>query len=239
MVRLRQAVLVAADLEATAVAAARGISASRSRFAIPGSGCSGSQNVVFAIGDCFIEVVSPSTEGTAAGRQLERRGGDGGYMVLFDIEDLDGARTRAEQMGVRTVWSIDLPDISGTHMHPADLRGAIVSLDSSRPSGAGAGAGLSGPGASAAGPPGRLSGITVALSEPGPVAERWAQVLGVPLDGRRSPGSRWMEPRCDSSQLTAPRASSRSQSRCRRRCGRARGDRGRLGGDRALVAGAG
>ncbi len=180
MVRLRQAVLVAADLEATAALLREALGLGEP-FRDPGVGQFGLANVVFAIGDCFIEVVSPVAEGTAAGRQLERGGGDGGYMVLFDIEDLDGARARAEQLGVRTVWSIDLPDISGTHMHPADLRGAIVSLDSSRPYGSWRWGGPDWTGRIGSGPQGRLSGITVAVAEPGPVAERWAEVLGVPL----------------------------------------------------------
>ena len=44
-------------------------------------------------------------------------------------------RARAGEMGIRTVWEMDLPDISGTHLHPADMSGAIVSIDSSRPYG--------------------------------------------------------------------------------------------------------
>ncbi len=186
MVRLRQAVLVAADLEATA-ALLRSQLGLGEPFRDPGVGQFGLANVVFAIGDCFIEVVSPVAEATAAGRQLQRNGGDGGYMVLFDIEDLDGARERAEQLGVRTVWSIDLPDISGTHMHPGDLRGAIVSLDSSRPYGSWRWGGPDWTGRVGSGPPGRLTGITVALAEPLPAAERWAEVLGVELERGEQP----------------------------------------------------
>lgn len=186
MVRLRQAVLVAADLEATA-SLLRGQLGLDEPFRDPGVGLFGLENVVFAIGDCFIEVVSPVSDGTAAGRQLERNGGDGGYMVLFDIEDLEGARTRAEEMGVRTVWSIEEPDISGTHMHPADLRGAIVSLDSSRPFGSWRWGGPEWTERIGTGPPGRLTAITVALAEPRAAAERWAQVLGVELDGSEQP----------------------------------------------------
>lgn len=186
MVRLRQAVLVAADLEATAALLRGGLGLGEP-FRDPGVGQFGLANVVFAIGDCFIEVVSPVTEGTAAGRQLERGGGDGGYMVLFDIEDLDGARARAEQLGVRTVWSIDLPDISGTHMHPADLRGAIVSLDSSRPYGSWRWGGPDWTGRIGSGAQGRLTGVAVAVAEPGAVAERWGEVLGVQPQGAEQP----------------------------------------------------
>jgi Glyoxalase-like domain len=185
LVRLRQAVLVVSDLEPAAALLREGLGLGEP-FRDPGVAMFGLQNVVFAIGDCFIEIVCPMQEGTAAGRQIERLGDDGGYMVLFDIEDLDGARERAEALGVRTVWSIDLPDISGTHMHPADLRGAIVSLDSSRPFGSWRWGGPDWTERIGTGPPGALRGITVAVSDPAGVAARWAEVLGVEVaDGAR------------------------------------------------------
>ena len=186
MVRLRQAVLVARDLEATAALLREQLGLGEP-YRDPGVVQFGLENVVFAIGDCFIEVVSPVQEGTAAGRQLERGGGDGGYMVLFDIEDLEGARARAEQLGVRTVWQIDLPDISGTHMHPADLRGAIVSLDSSRPYGSWRWGGPEWTGRIGSGAPGRLSSITVALADPRTTAGRWGEVLGVEVRDGEDP----------------------------------------------------
>jgi predicted enzyme related to lactoylglutathione lyase len=155
-------------------------------FRDPGVGEFGLTNAVFALGDCFLEVVSPARADTAAGRYLDRHGGDGGYMVIFDLEDLDGARERARQSGIRVVWQIDLPDISGTHLHPADMRGAIVSLDRSRPYGSWRWGGPQWTGKVAGGAPGRLAGITVAVADPDAVAARWAHVLGVPVrDGSR------------------------------------------------------
>jgi hypothetical protein len=181
-VRLRQAVLVAAELEpaAQALRAALGLG---EPFRDPGVGEFGLANVVFALGDCFIEIVSPTREDTAAGRHLARQGGDGGYMVLFDLEDLDGARTRADELGVRIVWQLDLPDISGTHLHPADMRGAIVSLDQSRPYGTWRWGGPEWSGGIGSGAPGSLAGITVAVPDPAAVASRWAHVLGLTVDG--------------------------------------------------------
>jgi len=141
---------------------------------------------VFALGDCFLEIVSPAQPDTAAGRYLARHGGDGGYMVMFDLEDLDAARRRAESGGIRVVWRIDLPDISGTHLHPADMRGAIVSIDGSRPYGSWRWGGPDWTGRIGRGAPGRLRGVTVAVADPSAVAARWAEVLGVPalLDGQ-------------------------------------------------------
>ena len=185
-VRLRQAVLVAAELEPM-IALLRGELGLAEPFRDPGVSEFGLANAVFAIGDCFLEVVSPVRPGTAAGRQLERAGGDGGYMVLFDLEDLEGARGRAEREGVRTVWRIDLPDISGTHMHPADLRGAIVSLDGSRPYGTWRWGGPDWTGRRSEGSPGRLEGVTVAVADPAAAARRWGEVLGVPAKGGERP----------------------------------------------------
>jgi hypothetical protein len=150
-------------------------------FRDPGVGEFGLTNAVFALGDCFLEVVSPIQSDTAAGRYLARHGGDGGYMVIFDLEDLEGARERAQWLGVRVVWQIDLPDISGTHLHPADMRGAIVSLDRSRPYGTWRWGGPQWTGRLGSGAAGRLAGITVAVGDPAAVAARWGAVLDVPV----------------------------------------------------------
>jgi hypothetical protein len=185
-VRLRQAVLVAGELEPVAFAlrAALGLG---EPFRDPGVAEFGLSNAVFALGDCFLEVISPTRPDTAAGRYLDRRGGDGGYMAIFDLEDLENARARAEQLGIRVVWQIDLPDISGTHLHPADMHGAIVSLDRSRPYGTWRWGGPEWTGRTGTGAPGRLAGITVAVSDPADVAARWAQVLGAPTLDEEQP----------------------------------------------------
>jgi hypothetical protein len=185
-VRLRQAVLVAAELEPVA-SALRSALALDEPFRDPGVGEFGLENTVFALGDCFLEVISPKQDGTAAGRYLERHDGDGGYMLIFDLEDLEGARERAERLGVRVVWRIDLPDISGTHLHPADMRGAIVSLDRSDPFGTWRWGGPQWTGRVGEGAPGQLAGVTVAVADPSAVATRWGEVLGVPVSGERRP----------------------------------------------------
>jgi hypothetical protein len=173
-------VLVAAELEPveSALRSALGLG---EPFRDPGVGEFGLRNAVFALGDCFLEVISPTRPDTAAGRYLDRRQGDGGYMVIFDLTDLEGARMRAEQCGVRVVWQADLPDISGTHLHPADMRGAIVSLDRSRPYGTWRWGGPQWTGQTGTGAPGRLAAITVAVADPPAAASRWAEVLGVPI----------------------------------------------------------
>ena len=178
--RLRQAVLVARELE-PAVALLRSELGLAEPYRDPGVAEFGLENAVFAIGDCFLEVVSPLREGTAAGRYLERSGGDGGYMLIFDLPDLEGARARAARRGVRVVWQIDLEDISTTHLHPRDMGGAIVSIDSSRPYGSWRWGGPEWTGARASPAPGALLGATLAVAEPEQVAALWGEILGARL----------------------------------------------------------
>jgi hypothetical protein len=175
-------VLVAAELEPVASALRSSLSLGEP-FRDPGVGEFGLTNAVFALGDCFLEVIAPRQPDTAAGRYLARHAGDGGYMVLFDLEDLEGARARADRLGVRVVWRIDLPDISGTHLHPADMRGAIVSLDRSNPYGTWRWGGPEWTGKVGEGAQGRLAVATIAVDDPPTVAARWGEVLGVPVSG--------------------------------------------------------
>ena len=127
MTRLRQVALVARDLDPVAkeLEAAFGLD---EPFRDPGVGEFGLHNVVYALDDTFLEVVSPTRDGTTAGRYLDRLGEDGGYMVIVQVDDLAATRARAQDLGLRDVWSIDLDDIAATHLHPRDL-GAITSVD--------------------------------------------------------------------------------------------------------------
>lgn len=183
MVRLRQAVLAARDLDA-AVARLREALPLGEPFADPGVGHFGLRNAVMALGDTFVEVVSPAREGTAAGRHLERRG-DGGYMVMFQLDDLDGARSRAAALGIRTVWELELPDIVDVHLHPRDVGAAIVALDRCDPPEGWRWGGPEWEGtAPASVVAGGVTGATVRAVDPDALAARWAEVLGRPVEER-------------------------------------------------------
>jgi hypothetical protein len=182
MVRLRQVVLAARELDPVA-AQLRETLGLGEPFADPGVAAFGLRNAVFALGENFVEVISPAAEDTAAGRWLDRHRGDGGYMLIFQLDDLDAARARVADMGIRVVWSVDLPDISGTHLHPADMRGAIVSLDRADPPESWRWGGPDWDGKAGTGAPGEIRGVTVAVPDPDATAARWAQVLGEPSPG--------------------------------------------------------
>ncbi len=175
-VRLRQAVLVARDLGPVSerLRAELGLG---EPFADPGVGAFGLHNAVYAIGDAFLEVVSPTQPDTAAGRYIDRRG-DGGYRLIFQFADLDAARERAAGMGMRTVWQLDLDDISGTHLHPGDTGGAIVSLDRADPPGSWRWGGPDWTGNVGTGAPGKIRGVTIEVADPPSTATRWREFLG-------------------------------------------------------------
>lgn len=130
--RLRQVVVAAAELEPT-VSALQTAFGLGEAFADPGVAEFGLVNGVLPVGDQFIEVVTPSTDGTAAGRWMQRGGGDRGYMVIVQVASIDDARAHLTALGHRFVWSVDLSDISANHLHPASIGGAIVSIDQPRP----------------------------------------------------------------------------------------------------------
>jgi len=176
--RLRQVALVARDCGQVA-GELRRVFGWPPPFHDPGVGQFGLTNAVFAVGDTFVEVVAPARPGTTAGRYLERRGGDGGYMAIFQVRDLAAARRRVAGLGVRVVWTADLPDIAGTHLHPGDVPGAIVSLDWADPEQSWRWAGPSWTGRVPDHAPGGVTGLTIEVSDPAAAARRWAAVLGI------------------------------------------------------------
>ena len=176
---VRQVALVARELEPV-VADLGAVFDLAVAFRDPGVGAFGLHNAVMPVGDTFLEVVSPVRAGTTAGRLLDRRGGDGGYMVIVQTADLASDRRRLAALGVRVVWEIALDDIATVHLHPRDVGGAIVSLDEPRPATAWRWAGPTWRDAVRTDVVTRITGVTVAAPDPAAMAARWAEVLGVP-----------------------------------------------------------
>ncbi|MBI1407670.1 MAG: hypothetical protein GC145_16280 [Caulobacter sp.] len=185
--RLRQIALVGADLAACSadIEAVLGV---HHPYDDPGVHKYGLKNAVYAVGHTFLEVVSPQQPGTTAGRLIDKRGGDGGYMVILQVPDLAAARETAAEAGARTVEQIDRPGVAATHLHPRDTGGAIISLDWMDPSerwewgGPGWEANVRTDTSTA------IIGAELQAEDPAAMAARWSQVLG--LDARDDNGWR-------------------------------------------------
>ena len=145
-------------------------------FVDPGVGEFGLTNGVFSIGDQFLEVVVPTQPNTAAGRFIERGGGLGGYMAIFQTDDLARVREAADALNIRRVWNIDLPDICASHLHPADIGAAIVSIDEAKPEGSWR---WGGPNWQDNTAPGSLQHLQVTAKDPREMSEKWGRVLGL------------------------------------------------------------
>lgn len=128
MIRLRQIALVAHSLD-QAISDISGALDVDVIYRDPGVGFFGLHNALFCIGDQFLEVVSPIQEDTTAGRLLDKLGGDGGYMALYEVDDLDTRIDHVKSLGIRTVWEGTGDAIRGRHLHPRDTGGTLVSID--------------------------------------------------------------------------------------------------------------
>jgi hypothetical protein len=178
--RLRQAVVAAADRDAVVEVWQHELGLGEP-FADPGVEVFGLHNAVLPVGDTFLEVVSPLTPGDRcpAERYMAARGGDCGYMAIFQVADMDSARAHLAALGARSVFATDLDDIRCTHVHPADVGAAIVSFDQALPVGSWRWAG-----------PGwgdqvrddvvtGLAGLRLAAPDPAALRARWSALLAV------------------------------------------------------------
>jgi hypothetical protein len=182
MLRLRQIAFAATDLPSAEADLQDALGVQRC-YRDPNVAVFGLRNALYPVGDQFLEIVSPTEPATTAGRLLERRGGDCGYMVLFQTEALGPVEARLERAGIRIVFDAAGDRIRGIHLHPKDVPGAIVSVDAADDP-------ADWPWA---GPDWRdyvdtrrvsaLVGIDVAVRDPASAAATWADVLGIEPTG--------------------------------------------------------
>lgn len=180
--RLRQIVMVAADLEAVEkqIEGELGLELC---YRDPGVATFGLRNALFPIGDKLLEVVSPTQEGTTAGRLLDKRGGDGGYMVILEVDDVGPLRGRFDDVGVRVVYEAAVEGIIGLHLHPADVGGAILSIDQTEVWGEWPWAGPEWRDYVKTDTVTEVLAVEIAAEQPDAMASRWAEILGRSADG--------------------------------------------------------
>ncbi len=189
MLRLRQIALVARDLRPVeqVICDQLGLEVC---YRDPGLTHFGLRHGLYAIGDHILEVVVPKQPGTTAERFLDRRGGDGGYMVILQTDDVAGEKARIEAAGIRIVHEGGTKGVTadggtasihGIHMHPKDVGGAILSIDQSDPPESWGWAGYDWEYHSLDGVVSDLVAVDIQADDPAAMADRWAVAVGRPV----------------------------------------------------------
>ena len=192
MLRLRQVCLVARELE-PAVADLEAVLGIATCHHDPAVEKFELVNALLPVGSNFLEVVAPFRDNTAAGRYLDRRKGDGGYMVITQCDDVADRQARCEALGVRVINHMQYDSYEGLQLHPRDTGGAI--LETSCSAGNGAPDGPWHPAGTdweEAVRTDRVTAITAAelqSDDPAALAARWGKILAVkPVsDGKGTP----------------------------------------------------
>ena len=126
--RLRQICLVAEDLPRV-IGDMQAIFGVKLAYQDPHVRKFGLENALFPFGLSFVEVVSPVEADTAAGRFIQRSGGLGGYMAIFNCNDPQRRGAHAEAMGVSIAHPIKIGDFVGVQLHPRQCRAAMIEFD--------------------------------------------------------------------------------------------------------------
>ena len=148
-------------------------------FYDPGIKFFGLENAVLPVGDTFLEVVSPIKQETTAGRYLERRGGNGGYMVIIQVEDFESTKKRVEDNNMRVVYESEDPKARAIHLHPKDVGGAILSLDFMDPESSWKWAGESWKSKINNDVVEELNGVFIQSENPENMLQKWEAALGI------------------------------------------------------------
>ena len=186
--KLRQCVFVAKDLESSREDLCNTLGLEVA-YRDPGVAKWGLANVVCPVGQDFLEIVSPTQAGTSAGRYIDRRKGDGGYMVILQVADAVAERQRVTGLGIRAVAQKDQPDYKYTHFHPSDTAGVLLSIDQAIAP-AGTDPALWWPPAAKdwksharSDVTNGLAGVEVQCVDPDKTADLWSKILNRPVEG--------------------------------------------------------
>ena len=91
----------------------------------------GLNNIVCPIGGEFLEVVSPFTTNTTAGRFIDKKNGPAGYMTIFQCEDSIERRNFIKGKGIRVLNAFENKgNFINNQFHPKDLPGSLLEIDS-------------------------------------------------------------------------------------------------------------
>ncbi len=128
---IRQVCLVASELE-PAIRDLTGVLGIERCYVDSGVAQFGLENTLMPVGTNFLEVVAPTQENTAAGRFLEKRRGDGGYILVCQVDNPEHqqqCRENAKALGIRVAHESNRGSYHLMQLHPADLNNAMWEID--------------------------------------------------------------------------------------------------------------
>lgn len=182
--RLRQIALIAKELTPV-VDDIRAVFGLEVAFRDPAVAVFGLENAVFPVGNQFLEVVAPTREGTAGGRYLDRRQGNGGYMVILQSEDQARYKRRAAELNIRKALEHDEPEFHVMQLHPRDTGGCFLEIDqqigSEKPEDPWHPAGRSWQSAVRTEVVRGIAAAEIQTPNQAELSERWAQIMELPV----------------------------------------------------------
>ena len=145
----------------------------------------GLENSLLPVGNQFLEVVAPTEAGTAGGRYLDRRGGDGGYMVITQCAERAARDARIAALEVPIANEMDYGDFHGLQLHPKFTGGAFFEIDwnvgGEDPDGPWHPAGPDWQRARRTDVVSAITAVELQSPDPQPLAERWSKIAGLDL----------------------------------------------------------
>jgi hypothetical protein len=144
-------------------------------------------NGVFPVGQTFLEILQPERAEAPTQKFLEKQGGDAGYMLILQVDNLEQARLRVEADGVRIVADMQPRQYHGIeggaiHLHPGDTGGALMSFDWMADWDAWAWAGQAWPWHQRTSVVSKIVAVEISSPAPDVLATRYARLLGRPLN---------------------------------------------------------
>ena len=130
-IQLRQICLVARELRPV-IDDLTNVLGIKACFVDPGVGAFGLENTLMCVGRNFLEVVAPVEENTAGGRYLDKRNGDGGYMVICQAdskENQQAVRQNALDNGIRIAHESERENWNICQIHPGDMIASFFEIE--------------------------------------------------------------------------------------------------------------
>ena len=145
----------------------------------------GLENSLFAINGTFIELVAPTKDNTAVHRFLSRTGGVGGYMAIFDCDEVEARKKAAYSLGISPIFerSDDTADL--LQLSPKNTGVTMLEFDCHKGGedrfGNYAWAGDNWQREVNTNTTKDLTSLTMACSDPDAKASQWSDLFGTPV----------------------------------------------------------